>query len=142
VCFITAHMLIKLFTALSLHLATPSSNTHRSSSSHLRGYSSSEDNDDHLTATRTRIQQRPSRCSLTSILSQGGLRTCFRMMISGIQRRNFAYIFIQNFVCGPLLTVVECKSRRGTLFGSRSNNNDRDGSSGLVDTPSNSDRYY
>jgi len=38
--------------------------------------------------------------------------------------------------------VVECKGRRGTLYGSRSSNNDRDVSSGLVDTPFNSDRYY
>jgi len=38
--------------------------------------------------------------------------------------------------------AVEWKCRRGTLFGSRCNNNDRDVSSGLVDTPSNSDRYY
>jgi len=38
--------------------------------------------------------------------------------------------------------VIECKGRRGTLYGSHSNNNDRDVSSGLVDTPSNSDRYY
>jgi len=38
--------------------------------------------------------------------------------------------------------AVECKGSRRTLFGSRSNNNDRDVSSGLVDTPSNSDSYY
>ena len=38
--------------------------------------------------------------------------------------------------------VVECKGRRDTLYGSRSNNNDRDVSVGLVDTPSNSGRYY
>jgi len=40
-----------------------------------------------------------------------------------------------------LLMVVECKGRRGTLFCSRYNNDDRDVSSGLVDTPYNSDRY-
>jgi len=38
--------------------------------------------------------------------------------------------------------VVECKGRRRTLFGSHSNSNGRDVSSGLVVTPCNSDRYY
>ena len=64
------------------------------------------------------------------------------MMNSRIQTRNFAYISIQTSVSGALLMVVEYKGRTRKLFGSRSNNNDRDLSFGLVDTLSNSDLHY
>jgi len=46
-------------------------------------------------ATGPQMQQRPPTCSVTSVLSQGGLATCFRVMISGMQMRNIAYVHIQ-----------------------------------------------
>ena len=91
VCFLwRSHIILKIFTAHTLVFSTPlhSFFTHRSSSSssHRRGYSSH------------RMQQRPPRCRLISILSQVGLHTYFRMMISGIQTRNIAYVQIQTCV--------------------------------------------
>jgi len=48
--------------------------------------------------TGSRMQQRPPKCSMTSVLSQGGLCTCSCLILSGMQMRNLAYVHTQSCV--------------------------------------------